>query len=179
MSTPEQKTLDTEIHPLLSRANLLRLRGQWEDAVALCTEALRRHPKSAAAHSLLGDIYEAQGEADQALHFYSMAVDLNPQGRAEREKLDKLIQARQAALLTEKKKPSPETTPEQAAKPARERTQEWMDKKLSRPRSLMILGITGGGIIMLLLGLGLGMLLWGNRSDLPTPTKPAATAKTE
>jgi tetratricopeptide (TPR) repeat protein len=174
MSDKATEKLEAEVHALLTRANLLKLRNQWPDAVALCTEALRRAPKSADAHSLLGQIYEAQNNDDQALHFYSMAVDLNPQSRPDRERLDKLVQARQARLVAEQKdaavnSPSP--------KPVRERTQDWMDGKLRRPKSVLILAVIGFGIIIALLGFGLGMLLLGNRSDLPKPTTSLNAAR--
>lgn len=84
--------------PLLARANLLRMRGQWDEAVAVCTEALRRAPESATAHSLLGDIYEAQGKLDDALQWYGMAVDLAPNRPADREKLERVTQAQRARL---------------------------------------------------------------------------------
>lgn len=72
---------------LLARANLARMRGQWGDAVELCTEALRADAQSAAAHSLLGDIYENQGRLDKAIHWYQLALDLDPESVADRAKL--------------------------------------------------------------------------------------------
>ncbi len=75
------------IEALLARANLLRMRGQWGDAVELCTEALRADAQSAAAHSLLGDIYENQGRLDKALHWYQLALDLDPESVADQAKL--------------------------------------------------------------------------------------------
>jgi hypothetical protein len=75
------------VDALLARANLLRMRGQWADAVELCTQALRADPHSAAAHSLLGDIYENQGRLDKAIHWYQLALDLDPESVADRAKL--------------------------------------------------------------------------------------------
>jgi hypothetical protein len=72
---------------LLARANLLRMRGQWAEAVERCTEALRLDPKSAAAHSLLGDIYENQGRLDKASHWYQLALEQNPDSIADQAKL--------------------------------------------------------------------------------------------
>ena len=34
------------VGPLLARAKLLRLRKQWDEATAVCTDALRKFPKS-------------------------------------------------------------------------------------------------------------------------------------
>src|SRR5205823_10007351 len=67
------------IDALLARANLLRMRGQWADAVERCTEALRADPHNPAAHSLLGDIYENQGRVDKAIHWYQLALEQNPE----------------------------------------------------------------------------------------------------
>ena len=75
------------IDALLARANLLRMRGQWTDAVELCTEALRVDAQSGAAHSLLGDIYENQGRLDKAIRWYQLALDLDPESVADKAKL--------------------------------------------------------------------------------------------
>jgi hypothetical protein len=72
---------------LLARANLLRMRGQWAEAVERCTEALQVDSHSAAAHSLLGDIYENQGRLDKAVHWYQLALEQNPDSIADRAKL--------------------------------------------------------------------------------------------
>ncbi|HZO88766.1 MAG TPA: tetratricopeptide repeat protein [Chthonomonadaceae bacterium] len=62
----------------LTRANLFRLRGQWEEAVERCIEVLRAQPGNPAAHSLLGDIYRDQGKTDDAIQWYRMALELRP-----------------------------------------------------------------------------------------------------
>lgn len=72
---------------LLARANLLRMRGQWAEAVERCTEALRADPHNPAAHSLLGDIYENQGRLDKAIHWYQLALEQNPESIADKAKL--------------------------------------------------------------------------------------------
>jgi tetratricopeptide (TPR) repeat protein len=76
-----------DLNALLARANLLRMRGQWPEAVERCTEALRLDPHSAAAHSLLGDIYENQGRLDKAIHWYEQALDQDPESVADKAKL--------------------------------------------------------------------------------------------
>jgi tetratricopeptide (TPR) repeat protein len=72
---------------LLARANLLRMRGQWAEAVERCTEVLRLDPHNAAAHSLLGDIYENQGRLDKSSHWYQLALEQNPESIADQAKL--------------------------------------------------------------------------------------------
>jgi hypothetical protein len=71
----------------LAQANLLRMRGRWEAAAAQCAEVLRRHPTSASAHSLLGDIYENQGRLEEAIHWYQAALELSPASVADQAKL--------------------------------------------------------------------------------------------
>ncbi len=83
---PEQ-----EVHSLLAQANLLRLRKDWSGAAQRCTEALRAAPGSASAHSLLGDVCRDEGRLRDAMEWYKLALSLDPLRRADREKLDALI----------------------------------------------------------------------------------------
>ncbi len=96
---PGRVDADAVVTPLLARANLLKMRGQWEEAVAVCTDAIRRSPNSATAHALLGDIYLAQGKGGDALHWYRMALDRNPSQTGLAEKHDRLL-AEQRAVAT-------------------------------------------------------------------------------
>ncbi len=86
----EEAPLPREAYALLAQANLLRMRGRWDDAAGKCMEALRLAPDSASANSLLGDIYENQGRYDDAAQWYRMALDANPDSPADRLKLDRL-----------------------------------------------------------------------------------------
>ena len=91
------------VGPLLARANLLRLRGQWDEAAVACTEALRLVPNSPSACSLLGDIYEAQRRLDEALQWYGMAVEFDPTNANDRAKLERVAQVQRHALLREER----------------------------------------------------------------------------
>ncbi len=95
---PGEVTREMSVGPLLARANLLRMRGQWEEAIAVCTEALRQAPRSPTAHSVIGDIYEAQGKFDDALQWYGMAVDLAPDRTSDREKLERIVAVQRTRL---------------------------------------------------------------------------------
>jgi hypothetical protein len=86
----------TDVRSLLARANLLRVRGQWEAAAEQCAEVLRLEPRSAAAHSLLGEIYDNQGYLDRAIRWYEEALELNPTGVADRAKLARARELQQA-----------------------------------------------------------------------------------
>lgn len=86
------------IGPLLARANLFRMRGQWSDAAEVCAEVLRLSPQNANAHSLLGDIYQDQGRPEEARNWYHLALELHPGSEADRSKLarvEEMLEARQ------------------------------------------------------------------------------------
>lgn len=91
----EDNGLSREVYALLAQANLLRMRGRWEEAVQKCMAALTLAPNHSSAQSLLGDIYENQGRYDDAVQWYHMALDVNPDSPADRIKLDRLIQLRE------------------------------------------------------------------------------------
>lgn len=97
------KPSEEAIGPLLARANLLRIRGQWAEAVAACTEALRLVPNSASACSLLGDIYESQNRLDDALQWFGMAVEFDPQNVSDRAKLERVAHAQRRATQREER----------------------------------------------------------------------------
>lgn len=77
-SEPEPVVSAAEIHRLLTRANLNRMRREWPGAVEGCIQVLRLDPGNQTAHSLLGDIYRDQGKMEDAVRWYRMAVDLKP-----------------------------------------------------------------------------------------------------
>jgi hypothetical protein len=86
-----------EADDCLIQANLLRMRGRWDEAVQQCVEALQRQPANASAHSLLGDIYENRGRLEDAIHWYQVALELSPTSAADRSKLARareLLEAR-------------------------------------------------------------------------------------
>lgn len=141
---------EASIGPLLARAHLLRMRRQWDEAVAACTEALRRVPESATACSLLGDIYEAQGKLDVAMHWFGMAVELDPANKADRAKLDRVVGIQRRALLAEERAAQARVA---AAGPSPHRTLQWFDrifppgKQETLARLILLIG---GGLFLLL-----------------------------
>jgi hypothetical protein len=78
---------DTEVYNELARANVLRIRGDWKGAADVCLGILKRFPNNATAHTLLGDIHAEGGDLKQAASWYEMALDLNPDSKADKEKL--------------------------------------------------------------------------------------------
>ena len=90
----QTEEMTTEVYALLAQANLLRIRGAWQEAVDKCMAAMRIIPGNCAAQSLLGDIYENQGKFDDAIQWYRMALDTNPNSPADKAKLNRLIAIR-------------------------------------------------------------------------------------
>jgi hypothetical protein len=71
---------------------------RYRDAIQYLQAVLKLDPRNAGACSLLGDVYRFQGRIDEAIRFYSYAIQFNPSpaGRAMvQEKLDRLL-AREA-----------------------------------------------------------------------------------
>src|SRR5262245_48764648 len=81
---------EEQVGALLERAYRLRKAGNVPGAIALCEEALRLRPDSTSAHSLLGQLYELEGERDLAVREYERVLQLNPGSIADRVKLDAL-----------------------------------------------------------------------------------------
>lgn len=138
------------VGPLLARANLLRMRGQWDEAVTVCTEALRQSPHSATAHALMGDIYDAQNRPEDAVTWYTMAVELNPNGAVDRAKLERL--QTQQAIRLKQAAPPPAAQKEKTI----ERTIEWFDRAFPPGKSdsiaRLLFAMSGGIAFVLILG---------------------------
>jgi tetratricopeptide (TPR) repeat protein len=164
--------MEEEISALLSRANLARVRGNLEEAQAICHTALELSPMAADAHSLLGDLFLAQDKHDEALHCYSVASDLKPQSASFREKRDKELQVRHSRLLTQQQKAQKPTLPKPEAQATGSDAPQKTPTK-PRPRWLTYTLIGVGGVVMILLGFLLGNW-WEHRNDLK-PTKVPLT----
>lgn len=83
---------DRKSEPLLAEANLLRLRGLFDAAEAKCIEVLRSDPNNVHAHSLLGDLYKDQKRMEEAAQWYRLALDLDPNSRADKVKLERALE---------------------------------------------------------------------------------------
>lgn len=78
---------DAPAHRDLSEANLLRVRGEIEQAERKCLSILRKFPNDPGAHTLLGDIHFDRGDWPRAIEWYELALELNPGNMIDREKL--------------------------------------------------------------------------------------------
>ncbi|MBX3096656.1 MAG: tetratricopeptide repeat protein [Fimbriimonadaceae bacterium] len=77
---------DAQVYPLLTKANLQRLRADYEAARATCMEILRQYPNNATTQALLGDILVEQKDFAHAIEWYDMALDVRPSDDAVRAK---------------------------------------------------------------------------------------------
>lgn len=105
---PQSVALREEISTRLAQANLLRMRACWGSAIEECMDVLRLSPGNASAQSLLGDIYENQGRLDDAIQWFRMALDANPDSASDRAKLRHLLHVK-------------ERTEEETSRPSEER----------------------------------------------------------
>ncbi|GIV14910.1 MAG: hypothetical protein KatS3mg022_0345 [Armatimonadota bacterium] len=78
------------VNPRLAHANLLRMRGQWEEAMRACSDVLRQFPNNVHAHALMGDIYRDQGNLEEAAQWYKLALDLAPDSVVDRQRLEQV-----------------------------------------------------------------------------------------
>ena len=88
LDQPEDRVGD-----LLATAFKRREQGDLEGAIRACATALQVRPESTSAHSLLGMLFEAQGEKDKAITQFERVLSLNPGSIADREKLEQLRDA--------------------------------------------------------------------------------------
>ncbi|GBC92889.1 hypothetical protein HRbin15_01366 [bacterium HR15] len=104
---------DREVYPEIARANLLRMKGQYEEAIEVCLHILKRYPSNETAHALLGDIYADQGKLTDAIQWYELLVELAPNNPVYRSKLENLrsIQTAQQAQATTPPPASPVRVP--------------------------------------------------------------------
>lgn len=74
----------------LGRANVLRLRGEYAEAIDICLTVLKIHPENVEAHVLLGDIYGDRNQVDHAMQWYELALEIDPNSGAAQDRLRNL-----------------------------------------------------------------------------------------
>ncbi len=92
---------DAEVYPEITRANLFRLRGDYDDAEKVCVSILRKFPNNITAHVLLGDIYNDKDDQQQALQWYEIAQDLSPENTSLQQKIVQTKKRLKAKQVTE------------------------------------------------------------------------------
>jgi len=83
-----QDAVPEPLHADLARANLLRMRGEFDAAKQLCQDVIQREPRCAPAYTLLGDIAFDRGSLEEASHFYDLSLEIEPSGTHERTRLE-------------------------------------------------------------------------------------------
>ncbi|MDW8105743.1 MAG: tetratricopeptide repeat protein, partial [Armatimonadota bacterium] len=87
LESPEQQA---KIRQLLDEALAHEADGRFAEAILACEGVLVLDPANTSAHSLLGLIYEKQGDLQKAAAEYEKVVALNPDSAADRAKLEEL-----------------------------------------------------------------------------------------
>jgi len=131
-----------DIESRLAAANLHRLRGQYAEATDECTSILKLAPESPDVHCLLGDVYADQNNVEEAMRWYQMAAEIDPESKACADKLEEL--ARKLADINA----------------ARGRT-SWFDRFVigeNFESSIRIITFTSAGFAALLIAFGLAAL---------------------
>jgi len=137
---------DAAVYPELARANLLRMRGDYEQAKDVCLSILRRFPNNATANTLIGDICAERGDLEQAAEWYELALDLAPDSAADQQKLNQVRQR-----LKER----------QAANTA---------AQLGLPTNKPKVGLYAAGLIVLVSVIAVGAFLAGKQGATPKST---------
>ena len=75
ISASESDNAEVANYPELARANLARLRGDYDLAERQCMALLKQTPHHPTVAALLGDVSAEQGKLDEAAQWYEMAVD--------------------------------------------------------------------------------------------------------
>lgn len=84
--SPEQRS-----QKLLEEAFRLSEQGRILAAIQTCQQALALNPQSTSAHSLLGTLYERQGDREKAIREYEQVLTLSPESTVERRRLNELM----------------------------------------------------------------------------------------
>ncbi len=148
-SLPEAAGLSREAYALLAQANLCRMRGQWEAATEKCMQVMTLAPNNASAQSLLGDIYDNQGFLDDAIQWYRMALDVQPDSPADTLKLARLLEAKARRLPPPTLVPGPEP-PAAPPTPLPTVLRRWQEGAGDKPDALVKWAALAAGILVVL-----------------------------
>lgn len=85
----------------LTRANVLKLKGEYEQAESGCLSVLKVEPENLTAITLLADICELQGQHRAAIQWLEMALEQAPNRASLTAQLQRVQQANDASEKTE------------------------------------------------------------------------------
>jgi curved DNA-binding protein CbpA len=78
---------------LLSDAEIALARGRYFEAREMCQRVLRYDRRNVKAHVLMGDAYRVQGNSEDALAEYSIALQLDPRNAMIQRRVDRATKA--------------------------------------------------------------------------------------
>jgi len=87
-SKPGAEGSDVVVYPQLAQVNLLRMRSRFKEAEETCLAILHQYPHNLSANVLMGDLAAEQGNLDQAVQWYELALDIDPDSAALKTKLE-------------------------------------------------------------------------------------------
>ena len=88
---------------LLEEAFRLSEQGRIQAAISACQQAISINPNSTSSHSLLGTLYERQGDRESAIREYEQVLTFSPGSTVERRRLNELMgvpAAREAVAIS-------------------------------------------------------------------------------
>jgi len=88
---PAALSAEERARRLLEDAFRLSEEGRVLAAIQACQQAIAINPNSTSAHSLLGTLYERQGDRDNAIREYEQVLTLSPGSTVERRRLNELM----------------------------------------------------------------------------------------
>jgi hypothetical protein len=151
VAAPDEATTEQDVHALLAEANLMRLRKDLPGASQRCIDVLQRVPKSASAHSLLGDICRDEGRLRDAIEWYRLALSLDPSRLTDRSKLDQLIDQvyTSPSAETDTSSTQPEDLSPRASHLTNGPKAAWYQPQQWRHRSGLAAALVGVGVLCL------------------------------
>jgi hypothetical protein len=85
---PGAEGSDVAVYPKLAQVNLLRMRGRFKEAEETCLGILHQYPHNLSANVLMGDLAVEQSHLDQAVEWYELALDIDPENTGLQSKLE-------------------------------------------------------------------------------------------
>lgn len=89
--TDENERKAKEARRLITDAQFAFARGKLDHAAMLCRWALNLDPRLGRPHAILGDICRIHGRTDEAISEYGEAIQLDPNDRYSRQKIEQLV----------------------------------------------------------------------------------------
>ncbi|HOS42491.1 MAG TPA: tetratricopeptide repeat protein [Armatimonadota bacterium] len=174
MTAHELSESADQIQPFLAEAHAQRRRGEYDEAITLCTRVLRHDPENPDALALLGDIYRELGNYREALGWYQLAVQHSPDRPAMQRRLDEMIE--RVFPGTGGGAPLPLAP---SGRPARRpgASRDGLVRLLAR---LQPIHVVIAFAVLAMLGMGIVMIAGAGRSAAPPPRPtPPATETSE